>query len=73
MKTLLSNPPTRISRVTGWHKERWIASVSNLLSSEVGGLKVGWEDLRPENLTPKIGFLLQKTCFSLTNQTPNIY
>ena len=53
MKTLLSNPPTRISRVTGWHKKRWHASVSNLLHSELGELKNGWEDLRPENLTPE--------------------
>ena len=53
MKTLLSNPPTRISRVTGWHKKRWHASVSNLLHSELGELKNGWQDLRPENLTPE--------------------
>ena len=61
MKTLLSNPPTRYPESLGWHKERWIASVSNLLSSEVGGLKVGWEDLRPENLTPENWVSITKT------------
>ena len=61
MKTLLSNPPTRISRVTGWHKERWIAQ-SQIFSSE-SGVEGRMEDLSQRILLPKIGFLLHKNLF----------
>jgi len=52
MRTLLSKPPSRISRVSGWHRDRWINSISKLLSSITPDLKDGWADQRPENLEP---------------------
>ena len=52
MRTLLSKPPSRISRVSGWHRERWSKSVTKLLSSKSLDLEDGWADLRPENLEP---------------------
>ena len=52
MRTLLSKPPSRISRVSGWHRDRWAKSTSKLLSSNHPGLEDGWADLRPENLDP---------------------
>tara|TARA_B100000686_G_C16802540_1_gene987223 strand:- start:4631 stop:5542 length:912 start_codon:yes stop_codon:yes gene_type:complete len=53
MRTLLSSHPSRISRVSGWHKARWKSSVSRLLESGATGLAEGWADLRPENLSPE--------------------
>ena len=53
MRTLLSKPPSRISRVSGWHRDRWKKSASKLLSSNHPELEDGWADLRPENLEPK--------------------
>ena len=53
MRTLLSKPPSRISRVPGWHKERWESSVSKLLESESSDIAEGWVHLRPENLGPE--------------------
>ena len=52
LRTLLSRPPSRISRINGWHKERWEQASSELLSSESTKLEKGWSDLRPENLEP---------------------
>jgi len=52
MRTLLSKPPSRISRVSGWHRDRWKISASKLLSSNHPELEDGWVDLRPENLEP---------------------
>ena len=52
MRTLLSKPPSRISRVSGWHRDRWKKSASKLLSSGHPELEDGWADLRPENLEP---------------------
>jgi len=52
MRTLLSKPPSRISRVSGWHRERWSKSVTKLFSSKSPDLEDGWADLRPENLEP---------------------
>ena len=52
MRTLLSKPPSRISRVSGWHRDRWAKSTSKLLSSDHPELEDGWADLRPENLEP---------------------
>jgi len=52
MRTLLSKSPSRISRVSGWHRERWSKSVTKLLSSKLSDLDGGWADLRPENLEP---------------------
>ncbi len=53
MSTLLSKPPSRISRVSGWHRDRWKKSASKLLSSKHPELEDDWADLRPENLEPK--------------------
>ena len=53
MRTLLSKTPSRISRVPGWHKDRWMNSTSKLLESGATGLEEGWCDLRPEILTPQ--------------------
>ena len=53
MSTLLSKSPSRISRVSGWHRDRWKKSASKLLSSNHPELEDGWADLRPENLEPK--------------------
>ena len=53
MRTLLSKPPSRISRVSGWHRDRWKESASKLISLGHPGLEDGWADLRPENLEPK--------------------
>jgi len=53
LRTLLSTPPSRISRVSGWHRDRWKNSISKLLSSAHPDLGDGWDDLRPENLDPK--------------------
>ena len=53
MRTLLSKPPSRISRVSGWHRDRWKKSASKLLSSKHPELEDDWADLRPENLEPK--------------------
>ena len=53
LRTLLSKPPSRISRVSGWHRDRWKNSISKLLSSTHPDLDDGWADLRPENLDPK--------------------
>ena len=52
IRTLLSNCPSRISRVSGWHRDRWRSSVSKLLESGGDNLREGWENLRPENLEP---------------------
>ncbi len=53
MRTLLSKPPSRISRVSGWHRDRWKESASKLISMGHPGLEDGWADLRPENLEPE--------------------
>ena len=53
MRTLLSRPPSRISRVSGWHKDRWKSSIGKLVESDSIGLEAGWSDLRPENLNPE--------------------
>ena len=52
MRNLLSKTQSRISRVSGWHRDRWAKSTSNLLSSDRLELGGGWADLRPENLEP---------------------
>ena len=53
IRTLLSKTPSRISRVSGWHRDRWKNSISKLLSSKSTGIEEGWADKRPENLEPK--------------------
>ena len=34
LRTLLSKPPTRISRINGWHKDRWEKASSEILSTD---------------------------------------
>jgi len=60
MRTLLSKPPSRISRVYGWHRERWKKSVSKLLTFQSSELEEGWADLRPENLEPTDWIIIVK-------------
>ena len=50
LRTLLSEPPRRLSRARGWHKERWGAAVAEMLESENEELPSGWLDMRPGDL-----------------------
>ena len=50
MRTLLSKPPSRLSRIRGWHKKRWADAVASIQLSAPEALPEGWMDLRPENL-----------------------
>ena len=50
LRTLLSEPPRRLSRARGWHKERWGAAVAEILESDIEGLPSDWLDMRPEDL-----------------------
>ena len=52
LRTLLSKPPPRISRINGWHKDRWEKASSEILSSESTKMARDWADMRPENLDP---------------------
>ena len=52
MRTLLSKPPTRISRINGWHKDRWEKTSSEIISTCSTRLASDWADMRPENLDP---------------------
>ena len=50
MRTLLSRPPSRLSRIRGWHKKRWAEAVVSISNSAPEALPEGWMELRPENL-----------------------
>ena len=52
LRTLLSKPPSRISRINGWHKDRWKKTSSEILSTDSTVLAGDWADMRPENLDP---------------------
>ena len=52
LRTLLSKPPPRISRINGWHKDRWEKASSEIISSGSSKLVSNWADMRPENLDP---------------------
>ena len=52
LRTLLSKTPSRISRINGWHKDRWAKASSEILSSESTKMASDWADMRPENLDP---------------------
>ena len=52
LRTLLSKPPSRISRINGWHKDRWEKASSEILSTDSTILASDWADMRPENLDP---------------------
>ncbi len=50
IRTLLSRPPSRLSRIRGWHKKRWAEAVASITNSAPEALPEGWMELRPENL-----------------------
>jgi len=50
LRTLLSKPPSRLSRIKGWHRQRWAEAVDTFIQAAPEGLPEGWLDLRPENL-----------------------
>ena len=52
LRTLLSKPPSRISRIKGWHKDRWEKASSEIISTDSTRLASDWADMRPENLDP---------------------
>ena len=52
LRTLLSKPPSRISRINGWHKDRWEKASSEIISTDSTRLASDWADMRPENLDP---------------------
>ena len=52
LRTLLSKPPSRISRIKGWHKDRWEQASSEIISTDSTRLASDWADMRPENLDP---------------------
>ncbi len=52
LRNLLSQNPARISRISGWHKERWQTTINRVIETELDGLEEGWPDLRPEMLDP---------------------
>ena len=52
LRTLLSKPPSRISRINGWHRDRWEKASSEILSTDSTRLASDWADMRPENLDP---------------------
>tara|TARA_B100000900_G_scaffold391378_1_gene385949 strand:- start:1206 stop:2111 length:906 start_codon:yes stop_codon:yes gene_type:complete len=53
IKTLLSNPPRRISRINGWHKSRWKSAVENLISNPPSNFSENWFNNRPDMLEPE--------------------
>ena len=52
LRTLLSKPPSRISRINGWHRDSWEKASSEILSTDSTRLASDWADMRPENLDP---------------------
>ena len=52
LRTLLSKPPSRSSRINGGHKDRWHKASSEILSTDSTILACDWADMRPENLDP---------------------
>ena len=50
MRTLLSKPPKRISRIKGWPKSRWEEAIVQVSSNPVDGMRDGWLEFRPDDL-----------------------
>ena len=50
MRTLLSKPPRRISRVRGWHKDRWGRLVIQFNEEFLEGMRTGWLEMRPDDM-----------------------
>lgn len=65
MRTLLSTVPKRISRVKGWHRDRWNATSNAILESEIEGMPQDWQNLRPENLETTHWVILAGTFSSI--------
>ncbi len=61
MRTLLASPPRRISRVRGWHKDRWIETSQAILELQIADLPLDWQNLRPENLETAHWVILSDT------------
>ena len=53
IRTLLSQVPRRISRIRGWHKSRWKASIEALLLDPPEGFSNDWFDNRPDVFEPE--------------------
>ena len=66
LRTLLASPPRRISRVRGWHKDRWIKTSKAILESEIADLPLDWQNLRPENMETVHWVILSDTFSSFT-------
>lgn len=50
MRTLLSRPPKRISRIRGWHKSRWARLVLQFNEATPEGMRVDWLEMRPDDM-----------------------
>jgi 16S rRNA A1518/A1519 N6-dimethyltransferase RsmA/KsgA/DIM1 with predicted DNA glycosylase/AP lyase activity len=61
MRTLLSKPPKRLNRVKGWHKEKWINSISITFGKEIDNMPEDWPNLRPEDLEVEHWVILTNT------------
>ena len=61
LRTLLSSSPRRISRVKGWHRDRWKEASEAILKSQIPELPEDWENLRPENLETEHWVILSDT------------
>ena len=64
IRTSLSKPPKRLNRVKGWHKEKWINTISNVFSKNIDNLPEDWLDLRPEDFEPEHWAILTNTISS---------
>ena len=53
IRTLLSQVPRRISRIRGWHKSRWKASIEAILLDPPEGISNDWFDNRPDVFEPE--------------------
>ncbi|MAR25291.1 MAG: ribosomal RNA small subunit methyltransferase A [Euryarchaeota archaeon] len=50
MRTLLSRPPKRISRIRGWHKSRWARLVLQFNDTTPEGMRADWLEMRPDDM-----------------------
>ena len=60
IRTLLSQVPSRISRVRDWHKSRWNDKIKQVLTNNPPGFDSGWTDLRPDRLSIEQWIILVK-------------
>jgi 16S rRNA A1518/A1519 N6-dimethyltransferase RsmA/KsgA/DIM1 with predicted DNA glycosylase/AP lyase activity len=55
LRNTLSKAPRRISRLSGWHRQRWQASIGALFAlqqeEELDSLPSSWPNMRPEELS----------------------